>query len=378
MTEPKSLSERRAPRAGALARPGYRRLLRATTALAMTVPALGMLPTAGASPTSAGPGADSGAIPAGGMLPRVALDPGLTPARLPDGGLDRYEVERAPFALEVDGTEVEYGVLAIPSFPGQIVELTVPTGSAERHTLRYASGELLDTRPSGWTWRVPTEPGIYALRVEGEDSSSSIRLNVIALHPAEHVSEGSLDGYRIGQYQKTPLRGDPAYLPPTGFAAVPGDAEDVLVSPHFTIGQFLCKQPGEPRFLALSMPLVVKLEAVLAKANGAGISTPTFHVMSGFRTPWYNAAIGNKTVYSRHLWGDAADIFVDVDGNHDMDDLNGDGRSDHLDARMLADLVEEVETAESGVVAGGIGLYRRASHRGPFVHVDARGSAARW
>ncbi|WP_376696195.1 hypothetical protein [Wenzhouxiangella sp. EGI_FJ10305] len=27
---------------------------------------------------------------------------------------------------------------------------------------------------------------------------------------------------------------------------------------------------------------------------------------------------------------------------------------------------------------GGLGLYGPRSHRGPFVHVDARGNAARW
>jgi hypothetical protein len=84
-------------------------------------------------------------------------------------------------------------------------------------------------------------------------------------------------------------------------------------------------------------------------------------------------------VYSRHLWGDAADIYVDVDGDRQIDDLNGDGRSDVADARVLYDIVERLERDDQpSVVDGGLGLYRRNASHGAFVHVDARGASARW
>jgi hypothetical protein len=321
--------------------------------------------------------------PATRALPLLAatLDPDLTPLRA-DGHRSGapYEPGLAPFELSLDGVAIPYAVTALTVLPGTEVALTMPAvAEGTGYAFQFAAGELAATTPEGWMWRAPSEPGIHALRVGRPDTDAAVHVNVVVLHPAEHISDGRLHGYRIGRYQTRPLRGNPAYLAPNGFAEVPAHAEDILVSPHFTLGQFLCKQPGDPRFLALSMPLVHKLEAVLAKANQRGIETSTFHVMSGFRTPWYNASIGNKTVYSRHLWGDAADIFVDVNGDSDMDDLNGDGRSDHRDARVLADLVEEVERSGGpGIEPGGIGLYRRASHRGPFVHVDARGYAARW
>ena len=108
-----------------------------------------------------------------------------------------------------------------------------------------------------------------------------------------------------------------------------------------------------------------------------GDSAISLAVMSGFRTPAYNAAVGNTTVYSRHLWGDAADVYVDADGNGDMDDLNGDGRSDIQDARVLASWIEEA-VASSPVRSGGLAAYRRTAAHGPFVHVDARGVRARW
>jgi len=99
---------------------------------------------------------------------------------------------------------------------------------------------------------------------------------------------------------------------------------------------------------------------------------------AGFRTPAYNRAIGNATVYSRHLWGDAADIFVDRDGDGEMDDPNGDGRSSVADARALSALVERVEAGDAALRPGGMGVYRRNATHGPFVHVDARGYRARW
>lgn len=366
--------------------PGRRRLARTPLIVLSAIAPVGLLalvPTHAAMPVDrakvdvAGPSADSNEI----SRPPVVHDPELAPLRA-DGSaiLGEFEPAVAPFMVALDEQTVEYEVTALTVLPGETVDVRVlgpegPTG----YGLRFAGGDVLAATSDGWTWQAPDEPGMHALRVEPEGSTEAVHVNVMVLHPREHVSDDELHGYRIGHYQERPLRGNPAYVAPEGFIEVPAEAEDVLVSPHFTIGQFLSKQPGSPRFLALSMPLVRKLEAVLARANASGIETPTFHVMSGFRTPWYNASIGNKTIYSRHLWGDAADIFVDVDGNQDMDDINGDGRADAADARLLADLVAEVESSgRPGILPGGIGLYRRASHRGPFVHVDARGQAARW
>jgi hypothetical protein len=313
--------------------------------------------------------------------PFVVPDPELAPLRAGgEGPSDSFEVALAPFGVMLDQQMVEYEVMAVPVLPGAVVDVRAPVADGPiGYRLRFAEGRVVETTPHGWTWQAPEEAGITALRIEAEGSTDAVHINVMVLHPREHVADETLHGYRIGRYQERPLRGNPVYIAPEGFIEVPVAAEDILVSPHFTVGQFLSKQPGSPRFLALSMPLVRKLEAVLTAANASGIETRTFHVMSGFRTPWYNEAIGNKTIYSRHLWGDAADIFVDVDGNHDMDDINGDGRADASDARVLADLVAQVESSgRPGILPGGIGLYRRASHRGPFVHVDARGQTARW
>lgn len=224
--------------------------------------------------------------------PSAELDPSLEVARAAAHPARSFASERASFGVRFGGQAVPYRVLAVTALPGESVALSAP----DAMTLRYRGGSAVTTA-DGWSWTAPTTPGIVPLVIEGP--GGAVRLNVLVLHPlAEQIGE-SLNGYRIGRYLAKPLRGSPAYFPPAGFVAVgPGDA-DVLVSPHLTLGQFPCKQPGDPRYLHLTAGLVLKLEAILEAANAAGYEAPTFHVMSGFRTPAYNAAVGNEAVYSR-------------------------------------------------------------------------------
>jgi hypothetical protein len=190
--------------------------------------------------------------------------------------------------------------------------------------------------------------------------------------PASEVQAGRLNGYRIGAYPAAGRGGDPRYAPPAGFVEVTPEIAAAPVSPHFRLGQFLCKQPGgHPKYVLLQERLVLELESILARVQAAGYEAHTLHVMSGYRTPFYNAAIGNVR-YSMHQWGGAADIFVDGDGDGVMDDLDGDGRSDRGDAARLFELIE------AGTSAGGLAHYEATAAHGPFVHVDVRGRRARW
>lgn len=151
------------------------------------------------------------------------------------------------------------------------------------------------------------------------------------------------------------------------------------VSPHFTLGQFLCKQESQyPKYIVLQESLLILLEALLGAVREAGYPVATFGVISGYRTPYYNKRIGN-VANSRHVYGDAMDFFVDVDGDGLMDDLNGDGRKNREDIDLLYEIVEAfLRRPENKVLVGGVGRYYQSAHHGGFIHVDSRGYRARW
>ena len=109
-----------------------------------------------------------------------------------------------------------------------------------------------------------------------------------------------------------------------------------------------------------------------------GYHVDTLHVMSGYRTPYYNHAIGD-VLYSMHQWGSAADIYIDKQDKGAMDDLNRDGRIDVEDSRLLYDAIEAMlAQPEFASLQGGMGFYRGTTAHPPFVHVDVRGFKARW
>ena len=107
---------------------------------------------------------------------------------------------------------------------------------------------------------------------------------------------------------------------------------DTPVSEHFKLRDFLTHdQPNVwPKYLVLQPKLVDKLELVLSDLQAHGVDVHGVHVMSGFRSPQYNYTGGNtggRADLSRHMYGDASDIYIDNDGDGQMDDLNHDGRS---------------------------------------------------
>ena len=199
--------------------------------------------------------------------------------------------------------------------------------------------------------------------------------------PFSSKVDGRIGRYLIGFWPAERRRlTSVAYRNPNGFIEVTPENQDTRLSEHFRVRDFLTKgQLGIwPKYLVLREELVDKLELVIADLNGKGIEVRRMTVMSGFRTPQYNGPGGEgRSGVSRHMYGDAADVFVDNDGNGRMDDLNRDGRVDHRDARVILAAVERVERRHPSL-AGGVGVYRANSAHGPFAHVDVRGWRARW
>lgn len=296
-----------------------------------------------------------------------------------------FDAGKASFSLSYKEETSPYRVNAVFLMPGETLEMKVgePKGG---YTFISETGETDGIGDSlggatSWQWAAPREPGLYPLRVvRAAPQPDTMLLNAFVMTPAAGMQGEYLDGYRIGNYPKRALKGLRFYRRPEGYIKVDSATAQALVSPHFRLGQFLCKQSRDlPAYLVLRERLVLKLEAVLEEVNKSGVRAHTFHVMSGYRTPFYNRSLGNVKL-SAHQFGGAADVFIDsdpVDGN--MDDLNSDGKSDGKDSGILFKIVDKMALDKYYLpYLGGVGSYNRNASHGPFVHVDVRGFRAIW
>ena len=290
--------------------------------------------------------------------------------------------------------------------------LTDASLSALAGELRGASGKLrAQVKPAGAAITTDATPNGATLTVaESETSGSGVApkagiwklavaignaikpisdFSLISMRPRSDKLNGRVGLYYIGSWPgekgpvSAPKKAPPArYQPPSGFIEVTQQNADTRLSEHFKLRDFLTHdQPNVwPKYLVIEMRNVDKLELILSDLASQGIDVSGVRVMSGFRTPQYNKGggkTGGRAGLSRHMYGDAADIFIDNDGNGGMDDLNHDGRIDIKDARVILQAEDRVEAAHPELVGGG-GVYPAARGHGPFIHIDSRGYRARW
>jgi len=215
-------------------------------------------------------------------------------------------------------------------------------------------------------------PGIYPV----SDGIDGRPFALVALRRFSLKVGSWVNGYLVGYWPAERHRiHSTAYANPAGFVEVTPANEDTYVSEHFRLRDFLTHDQAGiwPKYVVLREPLLDKLELVLQDLARHGINTSHVVVLSGFRTPAYNLALGDasgRARESRHQYGDAADIIIDGDHNGRMDDLNLDGRVDRGDVRVIERAVERVERAYPDL-AGGLGLYDATGPHGPFAHIDA-------
>ncbi|MBV8516871.1 MAG: hypothetical protein JO197_05635 [Acidobacteria bacterium] len=261
-----------------------------------------------------------------------------------------------------------------PVLPGRAVVSNVPGG------VGMIVGE--NAQPST---TAPNDPGIYKLAVAMNEAQRSVDdISVITLVPLSAKQNGRIGSYFLGNwpFESGGTPKTPRYAAPSGFIQVTPQNENFAVSTHFRLRDFLTKDQFSvwPKYVPLQPQLVDKLELTIQELEKQGIHVRHMTIMSGFRTPRYNAGGGNtqgRANLSRHMYGDASDVFVDNDGNGVSDDLNHDGRVDVRDAEVVAAAAERVEKSHGSLV-GGIGVYSACCGHGPFTHIDVRGYRARW
>ncbi len=311
------------------------------------------------------------------------------------GGLVRKVAGLAGVAALGAGMLAGVLAMAAPGGPAPVVAAepaaTGDTLSATLHPYLGLSGRLRavsltadSARISPLAALVPAlaagQPGLHPTGLSAPDGGA---ISALALVPLRAKRGALWNGYRVGYWPgERAGRASSRYPLPEGFLEVTPENQDQPLSVSFRVRDFLTHDQAQvwPKVLVIRLPLLDKLELIAAELEALG-KPATLRVMSGFRTPQYNArgvgALGGRARDSRHMYGDAADIYVDADGNGQMDDLDGDGRVTVGDARWLAGLADRVEQAHP-TVTGGIGVYRATAAHGPFVHVDVRGTPARW
>ncbi len=283
------------------------------------------------------------------------------------------------YSITIDNLEVSFDRFSNFVLPGDTIFITL-NNSDDSFTGHYSAGELIYDDSLNWRFISPERSGLYQLEIFNTEKTYSFTLNVFVMIPASDQKGEYLNGYRIGNYPERAFRGLPEYTKPVGFIEVTRENQDVFVSSHYQIKQFICKQQPDhwPKYILMRPQILLKLELLLAKLNDAGIETYTLFLMSAYRTPYYNRTIGNGK-YSRHIYGDATDVYVDTNNDGVIDDLNRDKKASMLDADVIYKIVDTFDKdPKYKFMLGGLGKYKKTNSHTWNVHLDTRGYKARW
>lgn len=263
------------------------------------------------------------------------------------------------------------------AMPGGTVEFPINlTGVAD--SLRYQWVRITDS-----TTRVPPRllgdsaliapmaAGFYHLAVlHGAERQILTEPTLAVMVPFEQKVAGQLNGYRIGSYIAERF-GRHDHERPAGFLEVRAENLDLQVTKHLRLADFVTHDDQAdvwPKYVVLNPRLLDKLELVIADLGGHARPNLVVDVHSGFRSPSHNARVRHSATDSRHQYGDAADVAIDVDG---------DGKITIMDELLVMLAVDRVEDKHPDL-AGGLGMYISRRYPSPYLHIDARGKRTRW
>ncbi|HEU4643206.1 MAG TPA: D-Ala-D-Ala carboxypeptidase family metallohydrolase [Gemmatimonadaceae bacterium] len=347
-----SKSDSTTTRAGKRAPAPGRRAARATTFIVALASAVGFI-------TTYQPPRALARAPFGDHVP---LDSNVPRVRLASSAFGRSGALQVRFALP--GERVDYPLELRGDTTGLDYVWERLADSMPIHALRPFTGDSL---------MVPADPGFYQLALVRDGLRRVVNgLTLAVIVPFDAKKGPVLDGYRMGTYPgERSGHADPDR--PAGFVRVTADEADLQITRHLRLSDFLTRdgQDTWPRYAAVNPRVLDKLELVVERiSHSLGERTPEVEVdvHSAFRTPAWNRRVPRAARDSRHQFGDAVDVAIDA---------NGDGRMDARDARLVAAAVDSVE-AEYPDLVGGMGLYTSGRYRHPYVHIDARGTRARW
>ncbi len=217
----------------------------------------------------------------------------------------------------------------------------------------------------------PMAPGFYHISlVHGAERQILSEPTLAVMVPFEEKVSGTLNGYRIGTYIAERF-GKHDHERPAGFLEVRAENLDLQVTKHLRLADFVTHDDQVdvwPKYVVLNPRLLDKLELVFEDLGGKARAQLDVDVHSGFRSPSHNAHVRRSATDSRHQYGDAADVAIDVDG---------DGKITMIDELLVMLAVDRVEDKHPDL-AGGLGMYISRRYPSPYLHIDARGTRKRW
>ena len=278
--------------------------------------------------------------------------------------------------------------------PGENLEVTVNTAIANAKVTLIKDGKPY-REDAILNFTAPEKPGTYyiPLALSAGDHRKEMELCVFIPYkgvgkPTDTGFDLSADNQPIGHYRHPNRSGNPkvrnnpdSYQPPVwwmritdlnrNYQVIPGLAAGELVVPSENTG----KQHTD--MIPVCYPMWRTIHTLRQALETKGIPGSALKLISMFRAPGYNRSIGSNA-FGRHIYGDAFDFYIDIEGDGKASDLNRDGKLDRRDAYIIISLIEDLQ-ADGKIPKGGIGVYN--SIGGDHVvtmHLDMRGHRATW
>lgn len=374
--------------------------------------------TASLSPSAIAPVPTPAATPAPTPPPPPRPEPEMVPAEMRLDVADRGEIVPRQAVLAAPGERLEFRAGLTKPAATAATRSSANVGgieSSRKFLVEVTGGTFEPTASGAIAWTAPESPGLQTLTFRLTESVASAtpsgpadsaipaaarervldakrEVSVLVEYPFDRSGKGDLNGYPIGIYpnengrEATPAvaRKPEVFAPPKSFVRVTPETEGLLVSPHFTLGEFSPRsERGQAHFIALQQRLLDFLEALRTEVQHEYGPEARVVILRAYMSPNEHLRLERKGIkyalFTRYQYGDSAAIVVDSGGKGTLGDLNKDGTVDKADADALADLVDRVQTAQK--TTGWLQSFEKPVEpdwpQTPFVAFDLRGIKTR-
>lgn len=241
----------------------------------------------------------------------------------------------------------------------------------------------------------PTNPGsyymVFTLAAGAERRDVELYVFVPYKATGRRAEKGIdlyVDGTNMGNYRDVKHSGNvkvrehpESYQPPVWWIRITPDNEMFELIPGVKVGDLVAftEDTGlrHTDIVPVCYPMWEGVEALRAAISAKGIPGSALKLISVFRSPLYNRQVGSNA-FGRHIYGDAFDFYIDLEGDTKASDLNGDRKVDRKDAYRIVSIIENLQ-ADRKIPMGGIGVYQTVGgDHGLTMHLDMRGHRATW